>query len=69
MSDITAGADQFEADQTSEVPKSEARKFREVVDEPSGQAVDVVRGIVKDVPLLALASAFVAGFMLGRRRL
>jgi hypothetical protein len=47
----------------------EARRFREVFDEghTSGDSADAVRGIVREAPLLALASAFLVGFMFARR--
>jgi hypothetical protein len=70
MSDIASGANQSADPQLSETPGSEARRFREVLDEGqgSGQAADIVRGMVREAPLLALASAFLMGILIGRRR-
>ena len=70
MSDIASGADQFDNPQASGVFRNEARRFREVFDEGQtpGQPVDIVRAIVREAPLLALASAFFMGILIGRRR-
>jgi hypothetical protein len=58
------------ADSASGSPMSEARRFREVRDEEQrpGQAADIVRSMVRELPLLALASAFLVGVLVGRRR-
>jgi hypothetical protein len=68
MSDIASGISES-ADLASEAPRSEARRFREVLDEgqTAGQSADIVRSIVREAPLLALASAFVVGVLVGRR--
>ncbi len=68
MSDIASGTSES-ADLASKAPRSEARRFREVLDEGhmAGQSADFVRRIVHDAPLLALASAFAVGVLVGRR--
>ena len=69
MSDIEAGAGESAAS-AAEPPRNEARRFREVLDDgrSPGPAANIVRGIVRDAPLLALASAFFVGVLIGRRR-
>lgn len=65
MSDIASNGNAV--DQTSETIRGEARKFREVLDDGQTPGADAVRDIVREAPLLALASAFIVGFMFGRR--
>jgi hypothetical protein len=42
---------------------------REALDEGHvpGQSADIVRGMVREAPLLALLSAFLVGFLIARR--
>jgi hypothetical protein len=69
LSDVESGTNQSAVDQASETPGTEARRFREVLEgQASRQSVDIVRDIVREAPLLALASAFLMGILVGRRR-
>jgi hypothetical protein len=70
MSDIESGGDQSAIHPASEPIRNAARDVREALDEGQtrGQSADIVRGMVRQAPLLALASAFFMGILVGRRR-
>jgi hypothetical protein len=66
MSDIASGANQAAELQSSTV--REAGRLRDVLGEGQApQSADIVRDIVRQAPLLALASAFLMGIVIGRR--
>jgi hypothetical protein len=70
MSDVESGGNQSATRQASETIRNTARTVREALDEGQtpGQAADIVRGMVREAPLLALASAFLVGVLVARRR-
>jgi hypothetical protein len=70
MSDIASGANQSASLEAPEMHRSDARRLRRVLGEGQtpDQSADIVRRIVREAPLLALASAFLVGILIGRRR-
>jgi hypothetical protein len=62
-------SDKSAVHQASETVREAARGVREALDEGHvpGQSADIVRGMVREAPLLALLSAFVVGFLVARR--
>ncbi len=56
--------------QASQSVRNAAKSVREVLDEGHvpGQSADKIRAMVREAPLLALASAFLMGILFGRRR-
>jgi hypothetical protein len=65
----TGTSDKSAVHQTSETVREAARGVREALDEGHvpGQSADIVQGMVRETPLLALLSAFLVGFLVARR--
>ena len=71
MSDVeSGGGDRSAIGRASEPVTHAATGVGDAVEEGQarGQSADIVRGMVRQAPLLALASAFLMGVLIGRRR-
>jgi hypothetical protein len=69
MSDVESESGTSTVRQANETIRNAARSVREALDEgrAPGQSADKVRAMVREAPLLALASAFLVGILIGRR--
>jgi hypothetical protein len=65
----TGTSDKTPLHHASETVREAARGVREALDEGHvpGQSADIIRGMVREAPLLALLSAFLVGFLIARR--
>jgi hypothetical protein len=69
VSDFESESSKSAVHPASETIRNAARSVREALDEgrAPGQSADKVRAMVREAPLLALASAFLVGILVGRR--
>ena len=69
MSNIDSQDGLSEGHTASETIRAAARRVSENLDQrrTPGQSADIVRGMVREAPLWALASAFLMGILIGRR--